>query len=157
MKRVSVFLFLCFICFNLAACNDPSPVTYPYEELKESVVRVELIDYDSSEIRPFDFGRMEVIEVLDEERLDDFFLDLSEVTMWNRPNPGAQAGICIRIVFDNGDFEVMTCNNTDHEIISYLARFDSDGKLIKLIGSIEVKHEFVDLINHYFTIQAAEV
>lgn len=154
MKRVAVFLLLCFLCFSVTACNDPSPVAYPFEELKEGAARVELINYDSGKTRRFDFDKMEVIEVLDAERKDDFFRDLSEVTMWNRPNPGERSGIGIRIVYDNGDFEVIMCNNTDHEIISYMARFDSEGKLMKMIGSIEVKREFIDLIDRYFTASA---
>ena len=166
MKKISMILSLCLICFSLAAC-DPGPVShYRSEGVADEVVGIELINYHNQEtkiintiistraIRAFDFDKMEIIEELDTEKLGDFLQDFSEVNIWSRwIHPDSPVDISIRIIYDSGDFEVISCVNTDEEVISFLARYNSKGKMVKHIGTVENRSEFVDIVNRYFTTQ----
>lgn len=149
MKKIFMILLLFFTCFILIAC-EPRSVSYPDDYL-EDVIKVELINYDNNKIKRFDVDKMEIIEELNTEKLDDFLQDLSDIYMWRSIPKGYFAGESIRIIYGNGDFEVMSCNNTEHKIISYLVRYDSNGRMIKLIGSVEHKSEFTNILNTYFT------
>ncbi|MDD2268702.1 MAG: hypothetical protein PHY15_04010 [Eubacteriales bacterium] len=73
MKSLSVCLMLA-LCFTFTACvSDPASYYFDYEELKEKVIKIELINYDYSNVKsvkkkadilPFDFDRMEILETL---------------------------------------------------------------------------------------------
>lgn len=151
MKKEFMILLICFICLSLTACEPPG-VSYPDDYLRD-VIKIELINYDNSKMSPFNFDKMEIIEELDAEKLDDFLRDLSEIYMWRSITEGYFDGISIRTIYSNGNFEVMSCNNTDYRINSYVVRFDSDGKKIKFIGSVEDESEFINIINKYFITQ----
>lgn len=154
MKKAFLILLSCFICFSLTACNDPGPrypYHYPYEELTDNVIGVELINYDGNGNNSFNFEKIKNVEVLASEKLDDFWQDLSEMTIWNRPNFESNAGVSIRIVYSNGEFDLMSCNNTEHKVRSFLVKYNSEGKMIERIGSVENKSEFVNIITNYFT------
>lgn len=85
MKKVLIYICLFALLFTLTACT-PNSFYYDYNELKDSVVRVEYIYYDNpnavklnesltdkkDKLLPFDFEKMEIREVLSEEKLDDF-------------------------------------------------------------------------------------
>jgi len=151
MKKIYSILLFCFICFSLTAC-EPIPVSYPDDYLID-VERVELINYENSDRSTFDFEKMTIVEELKSEKLDDFIQDISELYMWRRVANCDFENVSIRIIYSNGYFEVISCNNTDKKVISNLVRYDAEGILIKDIGSLEFRSDYVNLINNYFTTQ----
>ena len=76
------------VLVSLGGCVwDPAITYFDYDELKEQIATVELINYenenpkiikDASNVLPFDFAKMEVIETLAADKIDDFVTDLSE-------------------------------------------------------------------------------
>ena len=115
MKRAILIILVLVLIFSLTAC-DPSWYSQQYQELAANVVRVELISYDNSNakiindlfqkgaVRAFDFNKMEIIEVLDVEKLDDFLQDWSKITLWTHwIHSNSPVGISIRIIYSNDD------------------------------------------------------
>ncbi len=81
---------------------------------------------------------MEVRAVLPEEKLDDFLEETSTRTfkeIWLFVD--SSDGDCIRIVYDNGDFEVISCNkmtkNSD-KYNRYAGSFYANGEVKRFIG-----------------------
>ena len=149
-KLIFLILVLCCVMTIFAAC-DPNRFSFDYEELKENVVRVELIYYDNPDAKelfekrdkviPFDFSKMEIVEVLSENEVDNFLHDLSKRTfleVWRHLD--SPQGYSIRLVYLNEDFEIISCNAI------YSGGFYADGQVKRFIGNGLNS----DLFNKYF-------
>lgn len=143
MKKVLSCICLISLLLLLTAC-DPGIFQYDYDELKETVVRIEYIYYDNSnakrlneffvdkkdELLPFDFNKMEIRGVLPNEKLDDFLKDLcNERIMMHWVHSDSPKGECIRVIYNNGDFEIITSREGE-----YVGSFFSTGEPKRFIG-----------------------
>lgn len=158
MKKIILFLALILTIICLTAC-DPNEFRYRYDELKEKTIRIELIDYKNPDAKElfekrdkvisFDFDKMEIIETLGKEQSEDFLQDISKIVFmeywrhYDSPN-----GISLRLVYDNGDFVVISQYDK-----FYTGSFNADGTIKRFIGGLSGKKDFVDLINKFFTTQ----
>ena len=167
MKRLFIVVVLCTICLSLTAC-DPSPYRYDREELRNDVVGIELISYDNpqqkrfkswvpnhySKLRSFDLSNMKILETLDSEQFDGFITQLSDTTLLYRyyafdsPN-----GICIRLLYSNGDFEVITCDYENNSFQGYAGRYNSSGEVLDFAGTFDDIVVFYRLVENYFETQ----
>jgi len=137
--------------FILTAC-DPGNFKFDYDELKATVVRVEYIYYDNpnavelfeqrDKVIPFDFNKMEIKATLPNEKLDDFLKDLSEYEfmLFTRHLDSPQ-GDSIRIIYNNGDFEVLSCWGGGHK--EYSGSFSANGEVKRFIGT-SIRKEFFE-------------
>lgn len=147
MKKVittflAILLIFSALC-TLAAC-DPGTFYFDYDTLKENVVRVELIYYDNPDAKilfekrdkviAFDFSKMEIVEILPENELDNFLHDLSEsafMMIWKHLD--SPKGYSIRIVYLNDDFEIISyCSGYGFQ--RYSGGFYADGQVKRFIG-----------------------
>ena len=164
MKKTLIILLCTFVLF-LTAC-DPAPSGYLRNIPVDDVVSVELINYKNpdakmintllsrSGIKSFDFKKMEIIEDLSEDKFEDFLQDFSDLDVWTRwQHPNSPIGGSLRIVYANGDFDVISCHNEEHAIISFMAKYNKKGKLKDHIGTIESKEDYINILNKYFTRQ----
>ena len=154
-KRLTLVLFLFITSIGLSSC-DPLTFRYKYIELKNRVIAVELINYNNPQakdlferadlILPFDFAKMEIIDVLDEKFFDSFFLDFSEIMFmeywrhFDSPN-----GVSIRLIYDSSDFEIISSFKD-----CYAGSFDSSGNVKRFIGGLMGAQDFLDLIEDFF-------
>lgn len=140
---VAILLVICSLC-TFVAC-DPNTFYFDYDELKENVIRVELIYYDNpnakklfeqrDKVLPFDFDKMEIVEILSENEMDNFLHDLSEhpfMTDWIHSD--SPIGYSIRIVYLNGDFEVISYYS-ENDYKWYSGGFYADGQVKRFIGT----------------------
>ena len=139
MKKLFI-LVLCILTFVFSACEPVSG--YLPKELLDEAVELQLIYYDNPEVKkmggaeeriiPFDFEKMEIIEVLSEEKEREMleyernlilqcFLEESEV---DSPN-----GYAFRMVLENGDFLLIS-----FDPYAYAGIFNSEGVLIDFYG-----------------------
>lgn len=143
MKKVLSCICLVSLLFLLTAC-DPGIFQYDYDELKETVVRVEYIYYENpnakrldeflvdkkDKLLPFNFDKMEIRGVLPNEKLDDFLKDLCQYEiMMHWIHSDSPKNECIRLIYSNGDFEIIT--NRENE---YVGSFYSTGEVKRFIG-----------------------
>jgi len=161
MRKLLVIMILA-ACLGLTAC-DPVHFGYKYEDLSGNVSRVELIRYDNPEVaminsfftlrglRDFDLDKMEIVEVLKEDEMIVFFVALTSIELWNMwSHPNSPAGICIRLVYDNDEFEVLSYHTIDSGHNSLIMRYDKKGKIVKYIGSFYEREEALGIVNDYF-------
>ena len=149
MRKKRILLLLA--CFALFACDYPLHL-YHYDELVESVTRVELINYhnpDAKTIRgtenllPFDFDKMEIIATMRKEMFDAFFKEFTKYDIFYRSKHlDSPKGRSIRLIYENDDFEIV-CK------AEYSGRFDNNGNVMSNIGD-GLSYVFEDLISRYF-------
>jgi len=159
MKKSIIFVTIVLLIFGLVAC-DPADYFYPYDELKENVKTIELINYNNTEAKklfekrdgvlPFDFEKMEVVEVLAAEKTDDFLQALSQIQFhmtWVHSD--SPHGMCIRIMYENDDFEIISA----YVDYGYVGSFDAGGNVKRFIGNCPTRQNITDIINKYFETQ----
>lgn len=158
LKKIGIS-FILLLGFMLVSCvMDPESFYYNYDELKEDVVAVELINYDSEAVRiksreeilPFNFHKMEVIETLELDQLEGFFLELSKIH-FHKPDRltryyNTASGLSIRMIYSSGNFVVMCCNKKTN----FVTMFDSDGNLGEYTIKFTGISNFTDLVNNNF-------
>lgn len=160
MKRIVFLLSVGLMTvILLTSCIEPESYTFKYNSLKERVTLIELIDYDNpnptrvseqSEMLPFDFEKMTVIETLDSEKIDDFLKKFSKNYVIYDQYPSEALGISIKINFDNGDFVVLSEKLIGRELYLFIARFNSEGNIVEYCGGFGGRYEFSNLVNTFF-------
>ena len=167
IKNSIMILLVCSFFFILTAC-DPGNYFYDYEILNDNVKRIELINYDNDaakfyneilsktrkEIISFDFDKMEIVEILNEIKIDDFIQNLSKINFleyWNHSD--SPVVMCIRMIYKNDDFEIISFNYYNNEYYNFVGKFDNHGNPIKFIGGFASGSDFVELVNNYFETQ----
>lgn len=160
MKK-SLFLALVLTIFCLTAC-DPSQFRYNFDELKESVISVQLINYENPDAKelfekrhkviPFDFAKMVLMETLATAQTEDFLQNFSKILFSERwRHYDSPNGVSLRLVYDNDDFEIVS---QYHKF--YAGSFYADGTVKRFIGGLSGTNDFVDLINQFFTNQIVD-
>ena len=167
MKKIQIFFVLFVLCFCLSAC-DPGHYKFNYDDLLENVIGVELINYTNTEQKrfkswvpnhfsklvAFKLDNMAVIETLNNEDISYFLKQLSEVSflykyyVFNSPKD-----ICMRLIYSNGDFEVISCDYAKNSFCGYIGRYDSNGNVLDFIGSFTGLSAFTALVNNFFETQ----
>ena len=160
MKKMISYIMIICVLVSLGGCVwDPAITYFDYDELKEQIATVELINYenenpkiikDASNVLPFDFAKMEVIETLASDKIDDFVTDLSETGFMDYSSFAKEpVGICIKITYKDGKFIIITSTLID---VAYalVEVFDSNGFSIEHIGKPGSRKDFVALVNKYF-------
>ena len=163
MKKVLVIILSVILLFCLSAC-DTNYYYFDYNEfeLTETVDRIELIQYDNSDAKEystfktgrllsFDFEKMEILQILPEEDEKDLLFSLAgeEVVfrVGNRYMDSPQ-GLCIRLVYENGDFEIFAADSEeDSAVYPYAGSFFENGEVKRFVGSVLGTSE---LIKEYF-------
>jgi hypothetical protein len=159
MKKMMLLLFLVNLFFS--ACKffknyEALGHDFKEEELKESVIRVELIDYnnpDAKEIQrsdnhiPFDFNKMTILEALDEAKIGDFIKSFCNYSYFYLTyHLDSPKGLGLRLVHKNGDF-LLVCE------ADYSALFNKDGVVLEDYGSglgSKISSGLKELVKKYF-------
>lgn len=159
LKGLTVYLIF-VLSFMLTACvSDPASFYFDYDELKNTVASVELINYDSPDVKevkkqedilPFDFGKVEIIKTLDSKQREAFFEDLPKIHFHvcddlTRYTNSAN-GLCIKIIYTSGNF-VILCFNQE---ANFVGEFTSDGSVGKLSAYFVDNIYLDDFVNIYF-------
>ena len=160
MKKTISYIMIICVLVSLSGCAwDPASYLFDYDELKERIATVELINYendepekidDDSKILPYDFDKEEVLETLVVDKINDFVTDLSDIRFLDYSSFAKEpAGICIKITYKDGKFIIITSTLMD---VAYglVEVFDSNGYPIEYIGEPRDRDEYVALVNKYF-------
>ena len=154
----SIVLFA-IIGLSCLAC-DPASFYYYYEELKESVVSVELIEYEGataemvfekSAVDSFDFDKAETLETLEQSRIDDFCLAFSKIEFFGDEEfPNTPIGLCIKLTYANGNFLIVIGCKKGDKYYSGTHLYDKDGNIKEVIGWMPTIKDFYNLLNNFF-------
>ncbi len=153
MKKAIIILFLIFNFLSLTGC-DPSSYRYNYEDLKNNVSSVELINYDNdnaivlfekrNKVKSFDFSKMILIDVLSEEKIDDFILGFFEINfllIWKHLD--SPQGNSVKLNYNNGSFDIICC------MVDFSCQYDSLGNVKYFIGS-GGGNKLIELVEYCF-------
>ena len=147
--------------YTLVAC-DPDTFYFDHEYLSD-IVSIELIRYDNpeqkhfsswvpdhtSDLKPFEDSKLNVLETLDENKISDFIDTLCECHILDKyyafdtPN-----GICLKLNYSNGDLLIVSCNKNSSA--GYIGKFFSNGEVAEFIGCFSAPNYFETLVNDYF-------
>jgi len=141
MKKRVLIIGICCLCLVLAAC-EPIMNIYEYDDFSNHAVDVELIYYNNPRARTirdllgnarhsnFNFNKMKKIKMMKEEKHTDFYKFMSDEIIFNHvSHKNSPNGICIKVNHSNGGFDIISP--------SYIGRFDSKGKSVKFMGTID--------------------
>lgn len=161
MKKISVLLII-LLCLNCLCSCDPNHIrAYNNSEDNKSITEsIELIYYEndsSKEIflslynfkfnlknyKSFDFTKMRVIDTLPSDKQNDFLDDLYNIWLLDYTPYDSPAKECVKINYKDGSFDIICFN------WSYSATFDSNGNLVKTIGT-GAGTALKELVNDYF-------
>lgn len=139
MKKVIVLFIFVLNLLTLTGC-DPSSYYYNYEDLNVNVVSIELINYENDDaielfekrekVKPFDFSRLDVIEVLANEKNSEFLLEFSKIEfmlVWRHLD--SPKGESIKINYEDGSFDVICY------YVQFSCQYDELGNVKNFIGS----------------------
>ncbi len=165
MMKKTIVIFLCFVLVTLNLCScDPNRFN-PEEEWFENVVEIELIYYNnpnqdhfiswvpdhSDDLIAFDNSKVEIIEKLDGERIDDFiaaFIStdiLDDYYAYDSPRD-----TCIRMNYENGDFLIIWSDYNKGSFGGYIGEYSKNGEVLSFWGSFSSVTYYVDLVNDFF-------
>jgi len=147
----------------------------------EVVVSVELIYYNNPEARsnpdeasPLDLERLEVLEVLDSSMIESFVeaFDFSTLGGLDWPTLFSHDGIGVRIIHEDGSFEIVTLTTVDVDRQAvrtfhdrerfFMGLYDSNGNVIRtrdmaatisMGDSTRLYDRFNDLLDEYFAVR----
>ena len=139
MKKSIILLFFVLTSLVLTGC-DPSSYKYNYEDLNSNVVSIELINYENDEavelfnkrerVKPFDFSKLDVIEVLDNDKKSEFLLEFSNIKfllVWRHLD--SPKGESVKINYKDGSFDIICYNS------QFSCQYDKLGNVKNFIGS----------------------
>lgn len=160
-KAVIISLCLILIALILPSCD---PLRYsPTEDHLKDAILVELIRYNnpdqknfiswvpdhSDDLVAFDNSRVEIIEILDNEKFDDFSTAFQNTeimhTYYRCDSPD---GVCIRVNYENGDFLIIEKD--------YIGYFSENGEVSEFLGCFSSRTYYTDLVNEFFEYQVSE-
>lgn len=166
IKIVAIIALLFVLCFTLSAC-DPSPYNFKSEDLAE-VISIELINYDNpeqkhfsswvpnhtSDLKKFDFKKMNHLETLDQSGISAFADDLCDCEiLYKYFAYDSPSGICIKLNYFNGDFLIVQSDYETGSFIGYIGKFNIYGEVADFIGCFESLSSYKRLVNNYFSTQ----
>lgn len=155
------FLIILIVALSIFVCScEPRMYSYECDDLKNNIANVQMINYNNQNAKSiskacdnFDLEKMEILEELDESRIEEFVISLSKIRfhVYNK-HPDSAFGICIRIVYSDGTFEIMSCNSIDKDLYNFIGRYSPTGEAIEYVGSFAGKQVFQDILNKFFSI-----
>ena len=164
MKRIAAIILVIATCFLSTSC-DPTSFEIDIDAL-DSVVSVELIEYDNpeqkhfvswvpdqfDELVPFIPARATVLEALPSEKTSDFLDAFSRTdilhTYYAYDSP---KDVCLRLNYENGDFLIIWANYAADSYAGYIGEYSSDGRVLSFWGSFSSLLFYKDLVNQFFT------
>ena len=105
MKKVAAILVVVLLLFSLSGCDNT--YHFDYDELKETVQKIEIIDYDALT------KEERLLTVISESEQDQFLKDLSQIEFYHAfGDPDTPKGYSIKLIYNNYDYEIITWSGT---------------------------------------------
>ena len=160
IKKSVYLLMLTVLCTIFLTSCDPRVNHLKQEDLQPIVEKVELIDYQNGtpqrikkneEILPFAFEKAEVLETLDNSKIDEFLEDFTYLSFLQLIVHDRALGKAIKITLQEG--EVIICCLIEMEKVrcGFTAIYYPDGALKYYLGRLDGETErYSELIEKYF-------
>ncbi|MDL2292705.1 hypothetical protein LJC17_03875 [Acholeplasma sp. OttesenSCG-928-E16] len=161
MRRIFLIFTLFLFSLTMVAC-DPSDYFFDTHELQRKMAEISLINYDFpnintvkglEDIEPFDFEKVEFLEVMKSENHERFLNDLSKVHFHLSDKmtkfSNSPTGNSIMIRYKNGDI-LTICSS---EFSNFVGEYDAEGNKKGLTARFVTSADFNKLVNSNFAFQ----
>lgn len=163
MKKIIESVFLLFFSVFLFSC-EPETYFFKNNTRNDEIVSIELISYSSNDVSvvestgemlDFNAENMEILEILDETKKEDFISEFSQMEFFQGyPHLNSPKGIGVKINYENGDFLIVTDGHAHEDGNGGDAiLYNSDGEFLEFFGSLSWIPSLVDLVNGNFETQ----
>ena len=164
MKRIFSITFIFVLSLILCSC-DPSSFIIE-DNAFDNVIKIELVIYKNTnqkefiswvpdyfdDLKNYDISKEETIEVLHEERINEFAISFKETDILNKYYAyDSPKDICIKATYKNGDFLIIWADYIRGSFAGYIGEFYNSGKPKSFWGSFSDMQYYVDLVNNYFS------
>lgn len=108
MKKIAIILALLLILLSLCSCVKE--YHFDYKELKDTVQKIEIIDFNST---TYEECTLIVVSESDQDRL---LLDLSQLEYhyyWG--DPELASGHCLKLFYKNNEVEIISWSDTSKQ------------------------------------------
>lgn len=171
LKIFSLVLVSIFCLSIFSACTPPM-YQLKYDDLKNEILSVELINYNSEKkradkrtaIMDYNFNYETVIETISQENLQSFLVDFSQIVYNGQCEnfPATPVGTCLKLTYNDGSFAIIfySFDKIWHEKSIYysgLTKYSQAGKYIEQFDAISSKKTYRELLEKYFNISANEL
>ncbi len=163
MKKNMIALLIMFFSIILVAC-EPETYYFKNNPRNNEIQSVELISHyavnisiveSDDEMLDYYFEYMEILEILDEVKIENFVSEFSKIEFFQGyPHQNTPNGTGVKINYRNGDFLIITDSFVDEDEYGGDAiLYDSDGNFLIYYGGISWLQTFIDLIDELFSMQ----
>ena len=157
MKKF-VLLLLISVTLLLTGC-DPGLV-YFSGTTSDEIERIELVKYNndsykmidvSKETPKFDSDKIEVIETLEKEKINDFLCDFEKIIFHDENDSvNEPTGYCLLWYLKDGNFIVFSSTIEGDRAYSMVSEFDSTDNFVRHSASFASKPHYDDVLKKYF-------
>jgi len=162
MRKIISLSFIFLLTISIFAC-EPNKYYFKNNTRTDEIVSVELISYNSDDVAvtestnqmlDFKTNNMEVLETLDQTKIVGFYTEFSNIEFFQGyPHLNTPDGMGVRIIFENGDFLIVTDGLIDEVRYGDAILYNSSGLFIEHYGGLSWRQNFIDLVNEYFEVQ----
>ena len=159
MKRKITLFFLMFF-FILNSC-DPGSIYFNKDTYIDEIERIELVKYnndnykmvDSSKVElKFDSSKVEKIEILDDEKTEEFLLDFEKIVFHlENDSVNEPTGYCLIWYLKNGNFIVFSDTSIGNKAYSMAAEFDASGRFVNHLAHFASRPHYEKILRKYFS------
>jgi len=164
-KQVKKMLIVFTVVSLLAALTACDWFYRVYIPVDKEVACIELIYYNNPDARnnplveyPLDLDRLEVLEDLISEKMENFLQELSKIGyVGGKPELllASHDGIGVRITYEDGSFQITTLTEVNGEYCFFVGVYNDNGNVVRTTNllAFEFEQKFRDVVNEYFTTQ----
>lgn len=161
---ITVILFLAILATIIGlyfwGLDNHGAYYYDYNQLKENVSSVELIEYNATDaimtrnpkdIAAFDFDKSETLQTLEQSRIDEFCLAFSKVKFFeNEDYPNTPISKCIKLTYASGDFLIVIAWKKEEHYYCYGTHlYDKAGNIKEAMWLSDLQ-DFYNLCDNFF-------
>ena len=164
MKRLIAVLIIIFNIFILSSCivSDPESIILPKEDMIKEVKSVELVYYKNDnpkeiamhdgDILRYDFNKAQVIEVLNDDKIQDIIEDFCSIRYWeNDKIINEPIGWCVKLnLKDDGFYLFFAKIVNDTFFPAKVLQYNKSGELVKYHGSFYSCETYEEIAKRYF-------
>jgi len=162
IRKVIVIIFMVVFSIFLISC-DPIAFYFKNYPRNDEIESIELISYSpenvaviesTDDMLDFISENVEILEILDTSKKESFISEFSSIEFFQGyPHLNTPYGMGIRIIYENGDFLIVTDSLIDEDRYGDAILFNSSGEFIEYFGGLSWRPSFIDLVNGYFETQ----
>ena len=161
MKKLYAILII--VILSLSGCAiDPASYYFSKNSYLDKIESIELVKYNNENFEmvdasktnlKFDYSKVERIETLDPNKIDEFLDDFEKIVFHiENDSVNEPTGYCLLWHLKNGNFIVFSCTIIDGDRgYSMVSEFDSTSQFVKHYAYFASEPHYDNILSKYFS------